>query len=115
MSTFLKLSTAASLRDEIYQVDGIGKDRKERILSGTQQLVVLEETLLGWNDNFVVPKAGYDGMAEIDDNGNIITAHVAFDPKRKREMIEMVPAEIRDELVEFVKGESSVTEGEAKS
>lgn len=110
----LDIATQVNLADDVYSVEGIGKERKEQFKTGTQQLIVLKKALKGWR-NFGIPIVDDEGDYVLDNDGNIKTNEPDFDAKNMAEMIEMIPSEVRSELVDFVKGESTVNEGEGKS
>ena len=85
----------AKLGDELFSIQGVGNQRKERLLTGTQRLEILKECVTGW-ENFVGP----DGKP------------VTFDPKNIEAMISMIPPPVRSELADFIRGESDLEEGE---
>jgi len=100
MVKFIDPYKNAQLQDQIFDVKGAGSARRERILSGTQQLEVLKECLNDW-DNFEDP-----------DSTKETPKFVKFDRKNIDDMIAMIPPNVRSEIVDFARGESEVDEGE---
>ena len=91
----LSATKQAQLQDKLYDVEGMGKQRKERLLTGTRMLELLREHLVGWT-NFK------------DSSG----ADVPFDEKNPTRNIDRIPAPCRQELADAIAGESEVEEGE---
>lgn len=100
---FLDPYTAAKLGDQIFDVKGMGANRKERLLTGTQQFEILKNCLVGW-----------DNMEHPDSNGSE-PRFLEFDTKNIEEMISMIPPNYRSELADFARGESELEEGEGAS
>jgi hypothetical protein len=98
MCKFLDPHTAASLSDQLYNVQGVGQARKERLMTGTQQLNILKKCLVGWRNMK-------------DEDGK----EISFDDKKPIEMVAMIPPKYRREIVDFIQGESEVVEGEEQS
>ena len=95
---YLDAPTGAALGDMIYDVRGVGAQRKETLRTGTQQLTILRKCLKGWTN-----MRGENGQ------------EVTFDEKRVDDMIDMIPPKYRPEVTDFIRGESEVSEGEEKS
>lgn len=106
--TFLYVSLDATdyarIQNELYQVDGFGKNRKERFLTGTQQVEVLKLGLKGWKNfkfedgaevEWELPSKGQTAQ-EVD---NIMINN-----------INRVPPEARAELVDIIRGESTASQ-----
>ena len=87
----------AELQDDLYQVDGGGKERRERLATGTKNLETLRGHLIGW-ENF------------LDKEGK----PVEFNPKKMNAMINMVPVDVQSELVDVISQQAEVSEGEGK-
>lgn len=92
---YLTAHELAVINDEIYQVSGVGAKRREQFKTGSTEFNVLKKVLVGWS-NF-----------KSDDGSD-----VSFDKGKIEEMIDMIPAEARREIVAHVRGESEVSEGE---
>lgn len=94
----------ARVQNELYDVSGFGKGRKERFRTGDQQIEILKLGLLGWS-NFT------------DQNGKEVEWK---DPKggktavdREKIMIENInhiPEAARGELVDLIRGESTLSQ-----
>lgn len=93
---YLSIEQSANIRDNMYQVDGSMKNRKERILAGTSELEVLKLGLKGWK-NF---------------RDELTGEKVDFDDKNIMEMIGRIPPAARTELADHIRGESTLSEGE---
>lgn len=100
---YLDPFTAASLGDQIFDVSGVGTKRRERLMTGTQQLEILKNCLVGW-DNFEDPDSTSDKKKFLD-----------FDAKKLEEMLSCIPPPVRAELADFARGESELDEGEKQS
>lgn len=85
----------AKLGDQLFNISGSGNSRKERLLTGTQRMEILQGCVKGW-ENFK------------DEND----ALVKFDEKNIEGMIAMIPPPARAELADFIRGESDLDEGE---
>jgi hypothetical protein len=85
----------AQLQDQLYDVEGMGKARKERLLTGTRMLELLKGHLVGWK-NF------------LDKNGD----PVKFDKDNVTASIDRIPAPYRQELADAIAEEGEVDEGE---
>lgn len=94
MVKFLDPWLEAKLNDEIYQVSGSGKERREQFLTGTQQQEVLKNCLVGW-ENF----NDHDGKP------------VQF-VSDMMENLSRLPPDARRELAEHIRGQAELTEGE---
>jgi hypothetical protein len=92
---FLDPQTAADLGDRIYQVSGLGAKRKEQLLTGTQRYTILKSCLVGWRN-----MRSEDGK------------EITFDNTHIAEMIAMIPPNYRNEIANFISGESEIEEGE---
>ena len=97
---FLDPYTAARLGDQIYNVSGTGSNRKERLLTGTQQFEILKSCLVGW-----------ENMSHPDNEGELLE----FDKANIEDMIAAIPPRYRAEIADFIRGESELEEGEGKS
>ena len=102
--TSLDASDYARIQNELYQVDGWGKNRRERFLTGTQQVEVMKLGLKGWK-NFKY-EDGTDVAWEEPSKG-----------KNAQEVdnimmnnINRIPPEARAELVDIIRGESTVSQ-----
>jgi hypothetical protein len=95
MCKYIDPQTSASLGDQLYNVSGVGSNRRERLLTGSQQLKILKACLVDWN-NFK------------DETGTTIP----FDKEQPIKMIGMIPPKYRREIADFIQGESEATEGE---
>ncbi|KKL50794.1 hypothetical protein LCGC14_2301910, partial [marine sediment metagenome] len=100
----LDASDYARIQNELYQVDGWGKNRRERFLTGTQQVEVMKLGLKGWK-NFKY-EDGTDVAWEEPSKG-----------KNAQEVdnimmnnINRIPPEARAELVDIIRGESTVSQ-----
>lgn len=91
---------AAKLGDQMFDVKGAGSSRKERLLTGTQALEILKDSLVGW-ENFEHPDSTPENRKFVE-----------FDSKDIDGMIEMIPPKTRSEIVDFARGESELEEGE---
>lgn len=100
---FLDPYTAAKLGDQIFDVKGVGQNRKERLLTGTQQFEILKACLVGW-ENMEHPDSTPENYKELP-----------FDSKNVEDMISMIPPNYRSELADFARGESELDEGEGAS
>lgn len=91
----------ARIQDQLYQVTGFGKQRQERLLTGSQQIEVLVKGLKGWR-NF-----NYGDGSEVpwEDPGD------SKNDKERREImlrnVERIPQDTRAELADIIRGESS--------
>ena len=92
---YLGSEMMAALGDSVYSVKGVGQARRENLNTGTQQLTILKECLVGWRNMR-------------DEDGKEVT----FDEKNKIDMIDMIPPKYRSEIADFIRGESEVNEGE---
>ena len=95
MCKYIDPKTSASLGDQLYNVSGTGSKRRERLLSGSQQLKILKACLVDWKNM-------------VDDNGS----QIPFDKESPVEMIGMIPPKFRREIADFIQGESELDEGE---
>ena len=86
---FLTAKDQAHIRDIMYNVSGMGKERSEKFLTGTAALKALEMGLVGW-ENF-----NYE-----DDGGEISFS---------KENLSCIRPNVRDEIANYVRG---VEEGE---
>jgi len=91
----------ARIQNELYEVKGFGKGRKEQFRTGDQQIEILKLGLRGWK-NFT------------DGNGNVILwKEISENAKgHEREVIMLeninrIPEAARAELVDQVRGEAS--------
>jgi len=89
----LRAKEAAELRDDLYTISGSGKERKEQLKSGTAELKALKKGLKGW-ENF------------LDNDGK----EVEFDSTKLDKMLDMIPPDVRVELADFIRGESSLAD-----
>lgn len=92
----VKMLTAregAELRDDLYNVSGSGKEREEKLKSGTIELKALRKGIKGW-ENFQ------------DDDGE----EIEFDSGKIDKMLDKIPPDIRMELADFIRGESSLAD-----
>ncbi len=89
----LRLHEAANIKDDIYRVTGLGKERKETLRTGSIEVEVLKTCMLGW-ENFK------------SDEGKDVPFNL--------ENIDWIPAEVRSEISDFCSGER-VEEKEAKN
>lgn len=80
----LTISESAAIRDNQYEVKGLGKERTEKIKVASSEIKVLEMCLLGW-DNF------------LDDGKKPIVFNKAN--------FEFIPSNIRSEICDFCKGD----------
>jgi len=85
----------AELRDDLYEVTGSGKQRKESLRSGTVELRALTTGLKGWKN--------FKNDDDID---------LSFDSTKMDKMIDLIPPEVRTELSDFIRGESSLSESD---
>jgi hypothetical protein len=99
----LRARDAAKFRDEIYDISGMGKKRKERLRSGSHELRVLYTCVEDW-ENFP------------DENGNQIECK-----KRKGNNGEFIidnidywPDDLRTEVARYCSRESEVDEEESE-
>jgi len=92
---YLTASENAKLRDDLYDVTGAGKARKETLKTGTVELKALRMGLKGWK-NFT------DAKGE----------QISFNIDKIDDMIDMIPPEARSEIADFIRGESALDEGE---
>jgi hypothetical protein len=83
------------LRDEMYQVKGIGKARNEKFLTGTMERKTLKLGLVGWK-NFT------------DDSGS----QLEFKSNDLDNMLDYVPPTARAEIASHIRGDSELDEGE---
>jgi hypothetical protein len=95
MCRYIDPKTAASLGDQLYNVSGVGSNRRERLLTGSQQLKILKACLVDWKNM-------------TDDDGK----EIPFEKEKIVEMVGMIPPKYRRELADFIQGESEVEEGE---
>lgn len=102
--TPLDVNDYARIQNELYQVEGWGKNRKERFLTGSQQVEVLRLGLKGWK-NFKFP------------NGEIVPWEEPQKGKTASDMetimmdnINKIPPEARAELVDIIRGESGASQ-----
>lgn len=98
MVKYIDPYTDAKLQDQIYNVSGVGSNRKERLLSGTQAFEITKKFLCGWK-NF------------LDENDD----EVIFDEKSPEANIERLHPQVRRELAEHIRGDSDLEEGESAS
>lgn len=91
----LTVEQQANLRDNMYKVEGQGKARKEKFKTGTSEVEALMLGLAGW-ENFK------------NDEG----VDVEFKKNSVKDMLEMIPADVRTELAAKVRGEAELDEGE---
>lgn len=92
--SFLTADQQSKLRNGLYSVTGMGKQRKESLNTGSSDMEALKMGLKGWT-NF----KNEDGT------------EVVFDPKKVGEMIDFIPPDARSEIAAHIKGESQVDEG----
>ena len=111
---FPTVKTITAIKDGMYDVQGLGKDRKERIRSGTSELLVLQECLLDWVNAVRVVRDS-DGNPKLDSNGDTIFEPVPFDTKNKVDMLEYLPENERTEIYNYLRGESELDEEKAQS
>lgn len=95
MVKYLTSDQGAEIRDDTYQVGGVGNKRKEKFLTGTSEIKCLKFGLVGWR-NFK------------DDDGSDIT----FNKANIGDCLDMIPPNIRTELANHIRGESELDEGE---
>jgi hypothetical protein len=95
---FVDPVTAADLGDSVYSVQGVGQTRRERLLTGSQELSILKHCLVDWENM-------------VDEDGK----KVEFDSKNKVEMIARIPPKYRGEIADFIRSGSELTEGEEVS
>lgn len=95
MIKYLDCVRQAELQDDLYNVEGMGKERRERLLTGTRMTSILETNLVGW-ENFM------------DHDGN----PVPFDKADPKKNINKIPPRVRQELADAIAGEGDVSEGE---
>jgi hypothetical protein len=103
---FLTVKEFADIQDELFESKGFGKKRQEKFLLGKQTMLALRIGLQGW-DNFkfadgteVVwddPSKGRD----LDDKYRIVEKN-----------LNKIPPEIRTELADYIRGESTLGEPE---
>jgi hypothetical protein len=98
----LDVSEAAEVSDMIYSAKGFGKKREEQLKSGTQQLEILKRGLVGWI-NFVYPDGTEVEFEETTSARNRTEKH-----KIMERNLNKVPAKIRDELADEIRGTSSL-------
>jgi len=79
------LEEAAEIRDGIYEISGLGKERKEKLKTGSVEVRVLKICLKGW-ENFK------------DDKGEDISFNI--------ENFSWIPAEVRTEIADYCRGEN---------
>jgi hypothetical protein len=92
----LTVSQQAELRDNMYNVSGQGKARKEKFKTGTSEVDALKVGLAGW-ENFKHEETGAD---------------VQFEKNNVQAMLELIPADVRSELAAKIRGEAELDEGE---
>lgn len=93
---FLTAYQNAKLRDELYDVTGAGKTRKETLKTGSADLKALKMGLKGWK-NF---KQDVDGKS----------VDIPFDGNDVESMLDLIPPNVRNELADFIRGESEANE-----
>lgn len=94
---------AADLRDEIYEISGVGKKRKERLRSGTHELRVLYRCIEGW-ENF------FD-----DDSKEIPYRKTVKNNEPFIENLDYLPDDLRTELARYASRENEVDEDTEKN
>ena len=93
----LTVQESARIKDDLYQVSGVGRRRQEKLRTGTSELETLKLCLKGW-DNL------------LDAEGNQVPY--------SHENFSQIPPEIRSEIADYVSGEvqeNEATETEKKS
>lgn len=90
----------ARIQDELYAVSGFGKGRKERFQTGEQQLAILKRGLVGWK-NFTDPLGKEVKWKEPEGDVKAKEAILI-------ENINRIPEAARAELVDLIRGESSI-------
>jgi len=81
---FLTAKEQAGVRDEMYNISGVGTNRKESIRTGTATQIALEKGLIGW-ENF-----------KYEDSGEPI--------EFSKDNISCVPPAQRDEIANHIRG-----------
>jgi len=97
---FLLVQTAAKITDQVYSAKGFGNKREELLKAGTQELTILREGLVGW-ENFCY------------EDGTAIEWKIPEGSKQKREAtldenLNKIPPETRGEISDFIRGSSTV-------
>lgn len=102
--TSLDASDYARIQNELYQVDGWGKNRRERFLTGTQQVEVMKLGLKGWK-NFK-----YEDGVEVVWDAPSKGKNAQEVDNIMMDNINRIPPEARAELVDIIRGESTVSQ-----
>jgi hypothetical protein len=92
---FLSAQQQFEMRDDMYQVTGIAKGRKEKFMTGTNERKTLNIGLVGWKN--LSSESGND---------------ISFDAKDMPKMLDFLPPDVRTELAQHIRGESELEEGE---
>jgi len=95
----------AEIQNDLYQISGMGDNREERIVTGTQVLETLVLGLRGWSDNFCFD----DGTPVIWTD---LGTEVSVEGKRRvmLQNIDKLLPSIRSELAEYIRCESKLGE-----
>lgn len=101
---FLTVREYADIQDELFKSSGMGKKREEKFLLGKQAMLALRKGLVGWK-NF-----NYSDKTPVEWE----------DPNRGRDAadrdrimdsnLNKIPPEIRNELADYIRGESRLGE-----
>jgi len=98
---FLDVRTAAEITDQVYTAKGFGNKREELLLAGTQELKILQKSLVGWKNFF------YDDGTEVEwepvDRNLSYQKQMAIMDKN----LGKISPEDRGQIADFVKGSSS--------
>ena len=97
---------SADIQNSLFHSKGFGKQRQEQFLTGTQVVMVLRKGLIGWKD-FKYE----DGTEVVWEDPNIEKTEEGRDRIMDRNL-DCIPAAIRQELSDEIRGESELGEGE---
>ena len=98
---FLDVNMSARITDQVYTAKGFGNKREELLRAGTQEIEILRLGLVGWK-NFV-----YDDGTEVeweDIPRGLSNQKAAAIMDRN---LNKVPPEIRGEVADFIRGQST--------
>jgi hypothetical protein len=102
----LTAKEAADIQNRLFQSEGWGKNRREQFLTGTQVILVLRKGLVGFK-NFK-----YEDGAEVGwEDPNIEKTEEGRDRIMDRNL-DKIPASIRQELSDQIRGEAELGEAE---
>jgi len=99
---------SADIQNSLFHSKGFGKQRQEQFLTGTQVVLVLRKGLVGWS-NFKYE----DGSDVVWEDPNVEKTEEGRDRIMDRNL-DCIPAGIRQELSDEIRGEAELGEDEGQ-